>query len=206
HRKAPWDTKVEIIPWLYQGTNNDWALQLVKQNPSLYPCLQCGICTSNCPVSNYTKGEYNSRKLIQCILKGLKDKIIIGMDPNVWQCTQCYTCVENCPQHVELPDIIIFLRNKLAERKEAPDGFLSEAEAVYNNGASIPLQNAVIRRRKILGLPSIPKYDIQEIQDIMDMAGLKDLVTKNTEVVKEDLDTKYKLEEKSEVEPYIGSS
>ena len=206
HRKAPWDTQVEIIPWLYQGTNNDWALQLVKQNPSLYPCLQCGTCTSNCPVSNYTKGGYNSRRLIQCILKGLKDKIIIGMDPNVWQCTQCYTCVENCPQHVELPDIIIFLRNKLAEQKEAPDGFLSEAKLVYNNGVSIPLQSSVIRRRKILGLPSVLKYDIQEIQDIMDMTGLKDLVTKNAIIVKKDLDTKYKLGEKSEVESYIGSS
>ncbi len=205
HRKVSWDIQAEIIPWLYQGTNNDWALQLIKQNPSLYPCLQCGTCTSECPISNYTKGEYNSRKLIQCLLKGLKDKIIIGRDPNVWQCTQCYTCVENCPQHVELPDIIIFLRNKLAERGEAPDGFLGEAKAVYNNGVSIPLQSAIIRRRKILGLPPIPKYDIQEIQDIMDMTGLKDLVTNHALVVKEDLDIKHNLGEKSEVESYIGS-
>ncbi len=205
HRKGSGDVLAEIIPWLYQGTNNDWALQLIKQNPSLYPCLQCGTCTSKCPVSTFTKGEYNSRKLIQWILKGLKEKIIIDKDPNVWQCTQCYTCAENCPQHVELPEIIIFLRNKLAERREAPDGFLDEAKTVYNNGVSIPIQNAVIRRRKILGLPPIPKYDIQEIQDIMDMTGLKDLITKHAVVVKEDLDIKHNLGEKSEVEPYIGS-
>ncbi len=206
HRKAPWDIITDVVPWLYQGTNDDWALQLVKQNPSLYPCLQCGTCTSNCPVSNYTTGEFNSRKLIQWVLKGLKDKIIVDKKPNVWQCTQCYSCAENCPQHVDLPDIIIFLRNKLAEQNEAPDGFLNEAKTVYNNGVSIPLQKAVLMRRNLLELPSIPKYDFQEIQDIMDMTGLKDLVTKNTVVVKEDLDTKYKLGEKSEVESYIGGS
>ncbi len=206
YRKVSWDTLAEVVPWLYQGANNDWAIQLIKQNPSLYPCLQCGTCTGKCPVSIFTEGEYNSRKLIQWILKGLKDKVVIDMEPNVWQCTQCYTCAENCPQHVKLPDIILFLRNKLAERGEAPDGFLSEAEAVYNNGVSIPLQNAVIRRRKILGLPPIPKFDIQEIQDIMDMAGLNDIILKHVVTEKEDIDTKHILEEKSEVKPYIGGS
>ena len=206
HRKISWDTIAEVIPWLYQGTNNDWALQLIKQNPSLYPCLQCGTCTGKCPVSIFSEGEYNSRKLIQWIFKGLEDKIVIGMEPNVWQCTQCYTCAENCPQNVELPDIILFLRNKLAERGEAPDGFLGEAEAVYKYGVSIPIQNAVIRRRKILGLPPVLEYDIQEIQDIMDMTGLNDIIIKHAVVVKEDLDTKEILKQKRGVEPYIGSS
>ena len=205
-RKVSWDTIAEVIPWLYQGTNNDWALQLIKQNPSLYPCLQCGTCTGKCPVSIFSEGEYNSRKLIQWIFKGLEDKIVIGMEPNVWQCTQCYTCAENCPQQVELPDIILFLRNKLAERGEAPDGFLGEAEAVYNYGVSIPLQNAVIRRRKILGLPPVLEYDIQEIQEILDMTGLNDIIIKHAVVVKEDLDRKQILAEKRGVEPYIGSS
>jgi heterodisulfide reductase subunit C len=200
HRKASWDVLADVTTWLYQGTNNDWAVQLLKQTPSLYPCLQCGTCTNNCPVSNYTKGEYNSRHLIQCILKGLEGKIIIDQDPNVWQCTQCYTCAENCPQHVELPEIVIFLRNKLAERGEAPDGFLGEAKVVYDYGISIPIQNAVIRRRKILGLPPITKYDVQEIQDIMDMAGFNDLVNIQPAVVKEIFNPKDKLEEKGEVE------
>jgi heterodisulfide reductase subunit C len=187
HRKASWDTEADVTTWLYQGTNNEWAVELLKQTPSLYPCLQCGTCTNNCPVSNYTQGEYN-------------------MEPNVWQCTQCYTCAENCPQHVELPEIVIFLRNKLAELGEAPDGFLSEAKALHEYGVSIPIQNAILRRRKMLGLPPIPKYDFQEIQDIMDMAGLGDLIIKKPVVLKEILDTNHKLEEKGEVKSYIGSN
>ncbi len=199
NRMVSWDTKAEIIPWLYQGINNDWALQLIKQNPSLYPCLQCGTCTSKCPVSLYTMGEYNSRKLIQCLLKGLKDKIITNMEPNVWQCTQCYTCVENCPQRVELPEIIIFLRNKLTEQGEAPDGFLSEAKVVNDYGVSIPLQNAIIRRREMLGLQPIPEFDLQEIQDVMKMTGFNKLVTNQAVITKNDLDTKDKIVLEKEV-------
>ncbi|MHA2009314.1 MAG: 4Fe-4S dicluster domain-containing protein [Promethearchaeota archaeon] len=206
HRKASWDLLADITTWVYQGTDSNWAIQLIKQTPSLYPCLQCGTCTSKCPVSNYTTGEYNARQLIQLILKGFKDKVIIEKDPNVWQCTQCYTCAENCPQHVELPDIIIFLRNKLAERREAPDGFLSEAKAVYNYGMSIPIQNAVIRRRKTLGLPPNPEYDVQEIQDILDMTGLNDIITEQTLVVKEETDTKHHIDEKTEVKSFIEGS
>lgn len=200
HRRVSWDLLADITPWIYQGVNNNWALQLIKQTPSLYPCLQCGTCTSKCPVSNFTSGKYNSRQLIQFLLRGLENKIIVEKEPNVWQCTQCYTCAEYCPQHVQLPEIIIFLRNKLAEQNEAPDGFLSEAEAVYNYGVSIPIQSAVIRRRESLGLPPIPKYNIQEIQDIMDMTGLNDLVTNHNKVVKDDF-AKHKLGEKSEVGP-----
>ncbi|MHA2035497.1 MAG: 4Fe-4S dicluster domain-containing protein [Promethearchaeota archaeon] len=205
HRKVSWDILADVTDWVYQGTSNDWAVQLLKQAPSLYPCLQCGTCTSKCPVSNFTTGEYNARQLIQFSLRGLKDKIYIDKEPNVWQCTQCYTCAENCPQHVELPEIIIFMRNKLAERKEAPDGFLNEAKAVYNYGLSIPIQNSIMRRRTMLGLPLRPEFDVQEIQDILDMTGLNDLIREPIGEVKDDIDSSQRLDEKSEVGQYIGS-
>jgi heterodisulfide reductase subunit C len=143
--------------------------------------------------------------LIQFSLRGLKDKIYIDKEPNVWQCTQCYTCVENCPQHVELPEIIIFLRNKLTELKEAPEGFLGEAKAVYNYGVSIPIQNSIERRRIMLGLPLRQEFDIQEIQDILDMTGLDDLIREPTAVIKSKIESNQDLDEKSEVGQYIGS-
>ena len=205
NRMVSWDTKADIIPWLYQGTNSDWALQLIKQNPSLYPCLQCGTCTSQCPVSIFTMGEYNSRKLVQCILKGLKSKILTDMEPNVWQCTQCYTCVETCPQHVELPEIIIFIRNKLAEQSQAPAGFLNEAKVVYKHGESIPLQNAIIKRRETLGLQPHPDFDLQDIQDIMNMAGLNKLIPKQS-ITKSELETKNEIMMEKEVKTHSGSS
>lgn len=173
YRKASWDTIVsEIIP----ETNKKWALGLLKQNPSLYPCLQCGICTEICPVSKITSGDFNPRKIIEYLLLGLKDKILIDKKPNVWDCTQCYSCDEICPQHIRIIESILFLRNKFAQQKEAPDEFLDEGKVVYDFGVTIPLQSAIIRRREKLELSPIPEYDIREIQDIMDMTDFDKLV------------------------------
>ncbi len=178
YRKSSWDiTDSEII----QKRDNAWALKLVQKNPSLYPCLQCGSCTATCPVSDITKGDFNPRKIIEDLLIGSRDKIIIDKKPNVWDCTNCYSCDEICPQGVRLSDAFNFLKNRFAEQKEAPEGFLGEAEMVYNFGVSIPLQSGIKKRRALLNLPPRPEFDIQEIQDMMDMSGLKTLVEKSNE-------------------------
>lgn len=64
---------------------------------------------------------------------------------------------------------------------QAPEGFLGEAKVVYQNGKSVPIQPAIERRREQLALPKIPEPDYQELKDIMDMAGLNDLVMNSSE-------------------------
>jgi len=176
YRKASWDI---LAPESIQIRDNAWALKLLQKIPSLYPCLQCGSCTAYCPVSDVTKGDFNPRKIINNLLIGSKDKTLIDKEPNVWDCTTCYSCDEICPQGVRLSDAFIFLKNLFAEQKEAPEGFLGEAEKVYNFGVSIPLQSVIQKRREALDLPSRPEFDIQEIQDIMDMTGFNLLVEKS---------------------------
>lgn len=185
NRKASWDIlSSEII----QGGLKEWSLELIKENPSLYTCIQCGSCTVHCPVSEISDGEYNPRRVILSLLLGLKDKVL--EEPTVWQCTQCYSCSENCPQHVELPEIFVFLRNKLAERNEAPVEFLGEAEVVYNYGTAVPMQTAIIRRREMLKLPPSPPeistIHLQDIQDMLDMVGLNKIVKKNKDQEQEE--------------------
>lgn len=178
HRKALWDNNIlEIL----EKMNDEWTLKLIEKFPSLYTCIQCGTCTTVCPVSTTSNGEYNPRKLIQRMLLGLKKQMIIE-GPRVWSCTQCYSCIENCPQHLEFPEIIIYLRNQFAKRNEAPDSFLGEATVVYDFGAAVPPQPAISRRRGALKLPvHLPEYDIQEIQDILNSVGLNELVKKKKE-------------------------
>ncbi|MHA1476512.1 MAG: hypothetical protein ACTSQ5_15165, partial [Promethearchaeota archaeon] len=84
YRKASWDI---IASEIIQKKDNTWALKLVQKNPSLYPCLQCGSCTATCPVSDITKGDFNPRKILEDLLIGSRDKIIIDKEPNVWDCT-----------------------------------------------------------------------------------------------------------------------
>ena len=181
YRKAEWD--VFLLDLITDKTNG-WTLELLKENPTIFPCIQCGTCTRYCPVSGISEGEYNPRHIIQYVLYGFKERLYVDMIPNAWACTQCYSCVENCPQHVKLPELLISLKNKLAELDKAPDEFLGEAKLVYEFGMAIPNQNAITRRRKLLELPPKPEYDLQEIQDMLDMVGLNELVMKPKEIEK----------------------
>jgi heterodisulfide reductase subunit C len=173
YRKASWD--VPLLKNIQEG-DAVWALSLIKENPSLYPCLQCGTCTSECIISEVSKGDFNPRLIMESALLGLKDKLLIEKKPNIWDCTTCHACVEKCPQNVRLTEIFTFLKNKLVEQNQAPDKYFREAETIYNFGSAIPLQNAIIERRKKLELPIRPEYDIQEIQDIMDLTGFNTLI------------------------------
>lgn len=90
YRKASWDVVIsEIVPEII----NKWALSLIKQNPSLYLCLQCGSCTAHCPVSEITKGDYNPRRNIFGARFGYKDLLLGGENLVIWGCTLCNTCV-----------------------------------------------------------------------------------------------------------------
>jgi heterodisulfide reductase subunit C len=139
-------------------------------------CYQCTSCTSACPIAEITSGRYNPRKLIINALLGLKEKIFIQKDPSVWDCTQCCTCDEICPQKVKITEILTYIKNQFAEQKIAPEGFLSEARAVYQNGRSVPIQPAIERRREQLGLTKVPEINYAELQDIMKMTGLNKLI------------------------------
>jgi heterodisulfide reductase subunit C len=176
HRKALWDAETSRFE---KVQDKEWVLEFIKEIPSIYPCIQCGTCTSKCPVSELTGGDYNPRQLIKNSLLGLKDKLYIEAMPNVWECTQCYTCYENCPQHVELPEVFIYLRNSLAEQKKAPDEFLGEAKAVYDYGKAVPSQPAVVRRRAQLGLPAALEHDLEKVQYILEISGLNLLFKKD---------------------------
>ncbi|MHA1339956.1 MAG: 4Fe-4S dicluster domain-containing protein [Promethearchaeota archaeon] len=139
-------------------------------------CYQCSSCVSACPIADITEGKYNPRKIIINTLLGLKSKIFEERDPDTWLCTQCCTCDEVCPQKVKLTEIFAFIKNQFAEQFKAPEGYLSEARALYQFGKTVPLQPAIERRRTQLGLSKIVEVDFDEIKSILEMIGLDKLV------------------------------
>ncbi len=164
YRKASWD-----IPTLesMRGTTNEWALEVIKEQPSLYPCLQCGTCTTYCPVSNISEGKYNPRSNILNILFGYKDAIFSAEAITIWGCTVCDTCNEMCPQSVELTEIFTFLKNESSKRGEAPGTISGQIMAIFESAKAIPSQPAIIRRRKQLGLPAVAAPDLIEVQALL---------------------------------------
>ena len=170
HRKSSWDDVSKIV----DGGQKDrkWALNLLKQTPSLYPCLQCGVCTSECPVSKVTMGKYNPRRNILATLSGYKDMLLNRDDLAIWGCTDCHTCDEVCPYDIELTSLFASLKNQSFALGKGPDYIIEQAKAVFNNAKAIPSQPAIERRRQELGLPPVSKPNLNEVQMLLRNLGL----------------------------------
>ncbi len=121
----------------------------------------------------------------------MKDKLI--NDPVLWQCTLCDTCDESCPQNVELTEIFNILKNLACKEGFVPDAYIGQSTAVYENGVAVPFQDAIVRRRKELGLEEKLEDNIviplADLQAIMDATGFKELVGR-FKTIKESRETK----------------
>jgi len=169
YRKSSWD---DISSDGVSEKNRKWALNLLKQNPSLYPCFQCGICTSECPVSKVTKGIYNPRRNVLATLLGYKDLLLNGADLVIWGCTACHTCDEVCPHNIELTDLFTSLKNQSITLGKGPDSIITQVKTIFDNAKAIPSQPAIERRRQELGLPAVSKPDVNEIQTLLSNLGI----------------------------------
>ena len=177
YRKSSWD---DVGSDGTSEKDRKWALISLKQNPSLYPCLQCGTCTSECPVSIVTKGNYNPRRNVLATLLGYKDLLLNGDDLGIWGCTDCHTCVEVCPQGIELTDLFTSLKNQSIILGKGPDYIIEQAKIIFNNAKAIPSQPAIERRRQDLGLPAFPEPNISEVQTLLTNLGIKDRIELRT--------------------------
>ena len=171
YRKSLWD---DVGLDGASEKDREWALISLKQNPSLYPCLQCGTCTSECPVSIATKGNYNPRRNILATLLGYKDLLLNGDDLVIWGCTDCHTCDEVCPQSIELTDLFASLKNQSIALGKGPDYIIEQAKTIFDNAKAIPSQPAIERRRQELGLPAVLEPNISEVQKLLTNLGIKD--------------------------------
>jgi Fe-S oxidoreductase len=81
------------------------------QNLRVRLCLDCGKCTSVCPI-NECDPDFNPRLIVQRRLN--QDKITL-QDESIWQCLSCYLCTERCNYRLEFPEFIRVLREESRE-------------------------------------------------------------------------------------------
>jgi len=79
-------------------------LEDIIQETKTYNCLECGKCTSICPVAKYDP-SYSPRGLIESALLGFGDELVFNKE--LFSCLTCYTCQQECPSDVDFP---IFIR------------------------------------------------------------------------------------------------
>lgn len=131
-------------------------------------CYQCGACVGDCAAAVYTRA-FNPRQIMLKVLYGLGAELL-KPDSVLWFCTNCYNCHERCPQQVKPVEVIISLKNMLADRGIYPPSVEKIIQTVETNGRSTPASTAVDRQREQLGLPPLRPVPVAELQKLLEPA------------------------------------
>jgi heterodisulfide reductase subunit B len=128
-------------------------------------CYQCGACVGDCPAATYSD-RFNPREIMLEVLYGLGDELI-KEDSVLWLCTNCYNCHERCPQEVKPVEVIISLKNMLADRGILPEAAKRITHTFETTGRTTPGGPAVDKQRARFGLPPLAPVPVEEIQALL---------------------------------------
>lgn len=131
-------------------------------------CYQCGACVGDCPAATYGS-TFNPREIMLKVLYGLGNELLVE-DSVLWQCTNCYNCYERCPQEVKPVEVIISLKNMLADHGIYPDPVEKIIQTFESTGRTTPLSPAVNRLRERFGLPPLSPVPMDEIRRLLEPA------------------------------------
>jgi heterodisulfide reductase subunit C len=137
----------------------------VEGNLASY-CYQCGACVGDCPATTYGD-EFNPREVMLKVLYGLGDELI-REESVLWQCTNCYNCHERCPQGVKPVEVIISMKNMLADRGFIPSTAAKVIKTFTETGRTAPVNPAVDKQRAKFGLPPMTPVPMEEIQLLLE--------------------------------------
>jgi Fe-S oxidoreductase len=70
----------------------------MNKDTGVLSCLECGKCTSVCPVSRIG-GSFSPRSMMSNIVEG--DYENVTADPRVWECLTCGQCQPRCPHNID---------------------------------------------------------------------------------------------------------
>ena len=90
---------------------------IIKETKTYY-CLECGKCTSLCPVSRHNY-NFSPRLMLERALMGFGDELI--HDRELFSCLTCYACSDLCPADVDYPVFTQKVRNLAAVEGEHGD-------------------------------------------------------------------------------------
>ncbi len=164
---------------LYTSRVDDHFMHEVANTPrgrGVLACIQCGRCTSSCPVSKVVQ-EHNPRKLMEMSILGLKSEILDG--PLPWYCLSCFTCLDRCPQGGDVGETIFAIRNLVA-KGNVPGGILAQASNLFHNGRVVTATRMASVKRYERGLTREPGTDVDAVQKILRKTRLGEMTRKDT--------------------------
>ncbi len=148
--------------------NFDFRRELARKvegNLASY-CYQCGACVGDCPAATYSS-TFNPREIMLKVLYGLGEELL-RENSVLWQCVNCYNCHERCPQEVKPVEVIISLKNMLADRGIYPEAVRKIIETFEQTGRTTPLGPVIDRQRERFGLPPLSPVPMDEIRKLLE--------------------------------------
>ncbi len=97
----------------------------------LFACIQCGRCSSGCPVS--LNSAFNIRRLVRELVVR-EDQKSVSESSRLWGCSTCSTCSVRCPRGLKPHEVIIGLRSGLVEEGSVPVTVRDALEGAFKHG------------------------------------------------------------------------
>ena len=112
---------------------------IVKETRA-YHCLECGVCTSSCPVARVNP-SFSPRLLVEKALFGFGDEIV--RDRDLWSCLVCGRCTSRCPSNV---DYLSFIKEMRIEASKLGEKGLFSHDGILNT--IMELQSLNLRQKR----------------------------------------------------------
>ena len=128
-------------------------------------CYQCGACSGDCPAATYCE-DFNPREIMLKVLYGLGEELLTE-ESVLWECTNCYSCHERCPQEVKPVEVIISLKNMLADQGIYPPSVKGVIKTFQETGRTVPMNPAIDKNRAKFGLPPLKPLPMDEIRALI---------------------------------------
>jgi len=136
-------------------------------------CIQCGRCSSSCPVARLID-EHNPRRLMEMVILGSRDEVLRTKLP--WYCLSCFTCLDRCPQGGDVAEVMFAIRNLALREGNVPDGFAAQGGSLFETGRVVNPTMMMIKKREELGLSKGPSTAAEEVQKILKKTELNKLL------------------------------
>lgn len=86
--------------------------EMIKETNVFY-CLDCGKCSSSCPVARIDEG-YSPRRIVERLYLNPEESFLSSKE--LWMCLACFRCRERCPSDVRYSELMRACRNNVGEK------------------------------------------------------------------------------------------
>ena len=137
-------------------------LEDIIRETKTYYCLECGKCTSVCPVARYDE-SFSPRVMIENALLGFEDELVL--DRELFSCLTCYMCQSECPSDVDFP--VFVRRARSLAQGRGQHGICAHSGQVQSLARLMTSPN--IKQRRLEWLSQ--EYRVSEKSDVLLWVG-----------------------------------